>query len=48
MLRSTDALPALPPSVDLETFRILKALNRAGRALAYLKGQAKTIPAKAF
>lgn len=44
MLRSSYELPTLPPPVDLETVRILKALNRASRALADLKGQAKTIP----
>jgi Fic family protein len=44
MLNSSYELPALPPPVDLETVRILKALNRASRALADLKGQAKTIP----
>ena len=44
MLSASYELPVLPPPVDLETVRILKALNRASRALADLKGQAKTIP----
>ncbi|MFV0472824.1 MAG: Fic family protein [Pikeienuella sp.] len=44
MLKSTYAIPALPPASDLETVRVLKALNLASRALADLKGQAKTIP----
>ena len=44
MLSASYELPVLPPAVDLETVRILKALNRASRALADLKGQAKTIP----
>lgn len=44
MLTSTYPIPSLPPEADLETVRVLKALNRASRALADLKGQAKTIP----
>ena len=44
MLKPTYQIPTLPPEADLETVRILKALNRASRALADLKGQAKTIP----
>lgn len=44
MLRPTYTLPPLPPAVDLETVPVLKALNRASRALADLKGQARTIP----
>jgi Fic family protein len=44
MLRPTYVLPTLPPPVDLETVPVLKALNRASRALADLKGQARTIP----
>lgn len=43
MLKPTYVLPALPPPVDLETVPVLKALNRASRALADLKGQARTI-----
>ncbi|MBP7063953.1 Fic family protein [Ferrovibrio sp.] len=44
MLKSTYAPPRLPPSVDLETVPILKALANANRALAELKGRAATIP----
>ncbi len=44
MLKPSYALPTLPPPVDLETVPVLKALNRASRALADLKGQARTIP----
>ena len=44
MLNASCELPALPPPVDLETVRILKALNRPSRALVDLKGQVKTIP----
>ena len=33
----------LPPPVELEAVRVLKSLNRASRALANLKGQARTI-----
>jgi hypothetical protein len=34
----------LPPPVELETIAVLKALARANRALAELKGRAATIP----
>ena len=44
MLKPTYKLPTLPPAVTLETVAVLKALNRASRALADLKGHAKTIP----
>jgi len=44
MLNPTYILPGLPPPVDLETVPVLKSLNRASRALANLKGQARTIP----
>jgi Fic family protein len=44
MLKPTYTLPALPPPVQLETVKVLKALNLASRALADLKGQARTIP----
>lgn len=44
MLKPTYILPKLPPPVQLETVPVLKALNRASRALADLKGQARTIP----
>lgn len=35
---------SFPPAGDLETVPVLKALNRASRALATLKGQARSIP----
>lgn len=44
MLIPTYAIPDLPPPVELETVRVYKALTRASRALADLKGQARTIP----
>ena len=44
MLKPTYMLRSLPPPVDLETVPILKALARANRALAELKGRAATIP----
>ncbi len=44
VLKPTYDLPRLPLSVELETVRVYKALNAASRALADLKGQAKTIP----
>ncbi|ESQ74964.1 Fic family protein [Asticcacaulis sp. AC402] len=44
MLKPTYVITDLPPPVDLETIRVYKALNVASRALADLKGQAKTIP----
>jgi len=44
MLTATYNPTPLPPSVQLETVPVLKALNRASRALADLKGQARTIP----
>lgn len=37
-------LPKLPPKQDTETKDVLRALNNASRALAELKGEAKTIP----
>ncbi len=37
-------LPILPPSVELETTKVLKQLVRAHKSLAELKGTAKTIP----
>lgn len=43
MLKPTYSLPALPPPVSLETVPVLKALNLASRALADLKGRARTI-----
>ncbi|MBZ8117376.1 Fic family protein [Roseovarius sp. LXJ103] len=44
MLTSSYNLPPLPPSVDLETVPVLKALAAANRALAELKGRAASIP----
>jgi len=44
MLKSTYKIAKLPPSIDLETVPVLKALAVANRALAELKGQAETIP----
>lgn len=44
MLKASYAIPDLPPSVDLETVAVLKALAKANRALAELKGRAATIP----
>lgn len=37
-------LHTLPPKQDIETKDVLRALNKASRALAELKGEAKTIP----
>lgn len=37
-------LHKLPPKQDIETKNVLRALNNASRALAELKGEAKTIP----
>jgi len=37
-------LQKLPPRQDIETKLVLRALNNASRALAELKGEAKTIP----
>ncbi len=44
MLKPSYVIPALPPSLDLETVPVLKALAKANRALAELKGRAATIP----
>ena len=44
MLKPTYAIPDLPPTVDLETVPVLRALASANRALAELKGRAATIP----
>lgn len=44
MLKPTYSIPDLPPPVVLETVPVLKALTAASRALADLKGQARTIP----
>lgn len=44
MLKSTYTIPDLPPPTDLETVQVLKALAKANRALAELKGRAAIIP----
>jgi len=44
MLKPSYILPDLPPLVTLETVAVLKALAKANRALAELKGRAATIP----
>ncbi len=44
MLRPTYVLPTLPPPQLVETAPVLKALTRAHRHLAELKGRAGTIP----
>lgn len=44
MLKPTYTIQPLPPSADLETVPVLKALAAANRALAELKGRAATIP----
>jgi Fic family protein len=44
MLKPSYVIPDLPPAVELETVPVLKALARANRALAELKGRAATIP----
>ena len=48
MPKPTYSLPSLPPPVDLETVPILKALAKANRALAELKGWASAIPNQAI
>lgn len=44
MLKPSYTIPNLPPPVNLETVPVLKALAKANRALAELKGRAATIP----
>ncbi len=44
MLKPTYEIPALPPSGALETVAVMRALTRASRALAELKGKAAAIP----
>ena len=44
MLKPSYANSALPPPVNLETVPVFKALAKANRALAELKGRAATIP----
>ena len=48
MVHPSHPIPSLPPAGDLETVPVLKALNRASRALATLKGQARSIPNQAI
>ena len=43
-LEPTYAIPELPPPGAIETPQVLKALTRAHRYLAELKGRAATIP----
>lgn len=44
MLKASYTIPDLPPPGNLETVPVLKALAKANRALAELKGRAATIP----
>ncbi|MFM2005405.1 MAG: hypothetical protein RLZZ09_1060 [Pseudomonadota bacterium] len=44
MLKPTYLIPELPPAIELETKPVLKALAKANRALAELKGRAATLP----
>jgi Fic family protein len=44
MLKPSYVIPSLPPPVEFETVRVLKALAKANRALAELKGRAAVIP----
>ncbi|WP_090221298.1 Fic family protein [Epibacterium ulvae] len=44
MLEPTYTIPSLPPQFDFETPRIFKALNKAARSLAEVKGRAPVIP----
>ncbi|WP_278923541.1 Fic family protein [Pseudophaeobacter profundi] len=44
MLKQTYTIPQLPPEFDFDTLRILKALNKATRSLAEVKGRAPVIP----
>ena len=44
MLKPTYTMTDLPPGTNLETVAVLKALAKANRALAELKGRAATIP----
>jgi Fic family protein len=48
MLTPIYAIPSLPLAVDLETLPVMKALARANRALAELKGRAAAIPNQAI
>ena len=44
MLKSTYAIPDLPPPDSLETVEVLREAARAHRYLAELKGRAASIP----
>jgi len=44
MLKPGYFIPELPPAVNLDTVPVLKALAKANRVLAELKGRAATIP----
>jgi Fic family protein len=44
MLKPSYVIPALPPPGNLETVPVFRALAKANRALAELKGRAATIP----
>jgi len=44
MLKETYNIPNLPPDFDFETLPIMKALTRATRSLAEVKGRAPVIP----
>lgn len=44
MLKTTYDIQPLPPAVEFDTIAILKALARANRSLAELKGRAASIP----
>ena len=44
MLKETYQIPNLPPDFDFETIAIMKALTRATRSLAEVKGRAPVIP----
>ena len=48
MLKSTYALPPLPPPGELESSAVLRALARAHRPLAELKGRAASMPNQAI
>jgi len=48
MLKVSYVIPSLPPPIELETVAVLKALARANRTLAELKGRAAVIPNQAY
>src|SRR5213082_107869 len=43
-LKPYNDLPLLPPKAELETVPVLKAITRATRSLAELKGRTHTVP----